>query len=188
MTLLELVVALVVTGLVISFGYAAFATVIDRREHANLAAHETARAAGLRRTLLQWMDGSVQQVATGGDTDPNAMNQLRFMTRTKTPMRSPVTGVRLFVNDGSDGFPPGLVAILRPDVGEDSLRVMLDPTARSMSIQYQVVTGGVRQWRTPETLVASESPLLTRLQVVSNAPDVAAAYALPIDAPTSLAR
>jgi len=187
MTLIELTVALVVAGMVVSFGYAAFATVIDRREQTERAAVVNARGIGVRRMLLRWLDGATPEISTGG-TDPDAYNQLRFTTRAATPMHSAETGVTLFIDDGRDGLPPGLVAILQPDVGNDSLRVLIDSTARDMSIEYLTQTSGVRQWRTPETIAESERPLVTRLTITSTSPDMASAYAMPIDAPTSISR
>lgn len=58
MTLIELVVALAVTGLALAAGVAAFGSVVDHRERAAQATDEIARAAALRQTLESWLGGA----------------------------------------------------------------------------------------------------------------------------------
>lgn len=190
MTLLELTVALVVAGVVVAFGYAAFATAIDRRDRAAQASREIALATGVRRTLLRWMDGARPLIADASNADPSAFGELRFATVAPTPMRVPVTLVRLYVDDGRDGFAPGLVAILRSYSGQqqtDSMRVMLDSTVRQMQIEYLVGNdAAARQWETADNLEQSAQPVMTRLWLASGDPITGPSYTLPIDAPTAL--
>jgi len=182
MTLLELTVGLTVTGLIIAAGYAAFGTVIDRREQTTRAMAETARAAGVRRTLLRWIDGA-QPVIAQGVSDPSLISQLNLRTHAETPMHAPVTQVRLFVDDGSSGYGRGLIAMLHPDVGTDSLWVTIDPDVTGLAVDYLVMSGGTATWETVDA-VGSLQPAAIRIRLTSNVPELASAFALPIEAPT----
>jgi len=186
MTLLELTVGLVVTGLVIAAGYAAFTTIIDRREGAAVANAESAHAALLRGELMRWLDGATPSIPQS-ITDPQVTQELNLITRAETPMHTPTTGVRLFVDDGSDGYGTGLVAVLKPDVGTDSMRVLIDPDIRAMAVQYLVRVDGTPQWLSTES-VQSQTPLAIRLSLAAYTPQLAAALAMPIEAPTGASR
>jgi prepilin-type N-terminal cleavage/methylation domain-containing protein len=186
MTLIELVVGLVVTGFIVAAGYAAFATVIDRRENAAQAAFETARASGTRRTLLRWLDGATVQVPEDF-SDASIIDQLTVITRSATPMQSPQTSVRLFVDDGRSGFGRGLIAMLRPSVGNDSLPVTLDPDARDMRVQYLATIDGIRQWTTVDGL-GQNQPVAVRLYIDSDAREMAVEFARPVEVPLVRAR
>jgi hypothetical protein len=180
MTLIELVVGLVVTGFVVMVGYAAFGTVIDRREQVARSAAETARVTGIRRTLLRWLDGA--QLINYRSTDPGATPQLNVVTGAITPMRAPVARLQLRIDDGSTGMGRGLVAIFRPDMGGDSLRVMLDSMAQSLTISYLISSSGTREWVTSDAPLTMQ-PAAVRLQITSADPQMAAAFALPLDVP-----
>lgn len=183
MTLLELTVGLVVTGLIVAAGYAAFGTVIDRREQTTRVMAETARAAGVRRTILRWIDGAVPQVATTV-TDPSTIAQLQFNTYAETPIQSPVTTVRLFVSNGSDGLGRGLIAMLHPSTGVDSLRVTIDPDVNGMLVQYLIASAGTPMWVTADA-VGNTTPAAIRVQLSATDPQLASALALPIEAATA---
>jgi hypothetical protein len=186
LTLIELTVGIVVTGLVIMAGYAAFSSVIDGRADGARAAAQTSQIAGVRRTLLRWLDGATAQIPQDL-SDPQTLRQVQVITRAETPMHSAQTTVRLFIDDGSTGMGRGLSAIMRPDAGNDSLYVALDPWARAMQVQYLVNGDGLLQWVTIDG-VGQMTPLAVRLQVASDDPTMALAFAQPIEAPLLAAR
>src|SRR6185312_15979498 len=71
MTLLELVVALVITGIMASAGVGAFQSLIDHRKIVRDANVSTERAAALRDEIRNWLAaGNIQFQAGGG---PNAV-------------------------------------------------------------------------------------------------------------------
>jgi prepilin-type N-terminal cleavage/methylation domain-containing protein len=185
MTLLELLVVLAIGGAVLAVGYATFATVIDRRDQAARVAAEEARVAGIRRTLVRWLDGARPQAPEGSIGGPSVTREVRVTTRASTPVGARQTSVRLFVEDRAAGG--GLVAILRATAGDDSLRLVLDPGARSMAVEYLVADGERRAWLSSEALQAA-TPVAVRLRIASDDPVAAAAFALPIEAPTAHAR
>lgn len=132
MTLLELLVALVVTGIALVAGYAALSTVIDRRMGANAAIEQAARAASIRRTIVDWLAHGQLQFATGTGVPQDAMSstdlgmtgtandQLQFVTTASTPLHRDSTVVQLYVNTpdalsyGTTITTPGLIAVLTP--------------------------------------------------------------------------
>ena len=132
MTLLELLVAIVVTGIALAAGYTALSTIIDRRMQARASVEQVTRAAAIRRTIIDWIQHGQLQLATSsaipseGMTDADlglnggGNDQLRFITTAPTPFRHDSTVVELYVNTpdaltyGVTNTTPGLVAMLTP--------------------------------------------------------------------------
>ena len=56
MTLMELMVGLTVTGVTLSAGYSAFASMVDHRARAAAEVEKVARAAEARRALTEWLE------------------------------------------------------------------------------------------------------------------------------------
>jgi hypothetical protein len=114
------------------------------------------------------------------------LTQLQFVTRNATPLHSALTTVTLYVDDGSSGHGRGLVALLHPSTGPDTLRVMLDTTVHAMGFWYAINQGGVPMWVT-EDQVGTLTPVAFRIQLQATAPDVARELATPIVVPTRAA-
>jgi prepilin-type N-terminal cleavage/methylation domain-containing protein len=68
MTLMELVVALVITGMMAAMGAATFSSIIDHRRIIVASTGELERASALRDQLRTWMLAGQVQVVTGGAT------------------------------------------------------------------------------------------------------------------------
>jgi type II secretory pathway pseudopilin PulG len=66
MTLIEVMSALLITGLMTAAGAGAFASIVDRRQSIVRASAATEHAAALRETLRQWLIAGQIQVVTGG--------------------------------------------------------------------------------------------------------------------------
>jgi prepilin-type N-terminal cleavage/methylation domain-containing protein len=182
MTLLELVVVLTIAGSVLAVGYSTFARAIDGRAQAARAARHAAEIVGVRRALTTWLDGARPHAPQPGTTDPAAARELRVITRSRTPLRGLQTVVRLFVDDERRG----LVAVFRPSAGVDSLRILLDPSARAMSVEYLVMSNARHTWIPSDELLGA-SPLAMRLRIDSDDPVAATAFALPIEVPLARA-
>jgi prepilin-type N-terminal cleavage/methylation domain-containing protein len=132
MTLIEIMVALVITGLVIGAGYGALASMTDQRQHAEHIAVATLNAASVHRTIADWIGGAhlspygdiqfqgvtetlkrglVNQRLALKDTSTTS-DELTFLTSSPTPVSDAETVVRLYVNL-SDSIPErGLIAEL----------------------------------------------------------------------------
>jgi prepilin-type N-terminal cleavage/methylation domain-containing protein len=106
MTLIELLVAIVITGMTLAAGYGALTTIIDRREQAQTAMLDLTHAVTVRNTLIDWLSHATLQLPTGGVQAPGAMSsmslsmngddeELRFITTAQTPLRRDSTIVVL---------------------------------------------------------------------------------------------
>lgn len=166
MTLIELVVGLTITGMVISSGYAAFAMVADRRESADRAASETARAVAVRRTMVAWLAGTrltVEDDAVvfrGLDSRSGASDadELTFLTTAPTPLGDGGTTIRLHLDRDSTTLSTGLVAELGSfPVALRTATMELDTSVKSMSIRYVSAMAGNETWL-PSWISASVLP------------------------------
>jgi prepilin-type N-terminal cleavage/methylation domain-containing protein len=105
MTLVELMVALVITGMALAAGYAALSTIIDRRMKTDTAMTDVARAAAVRRTIVDWLDHAQLRFTTGVPRSLSSLgsgldqgdDELRFITTAPTPLHSDSTIVRIYV-------------------------------------------------------------------------------------------
>lgn len=153
MTLIELLVGMLVTALALTAGYAAFTFIIDRRAQLRNTVDPTIRAAALHRTVAAWLHDASFQLPTKVpptmtvSLDPNAAQDvLRFTTTAATPLRTDTTTVALSVNTDAMAGPRGLMALLTPSVGPDSLRIPLDSTVTGLRVDYLIDRSGHLEW------------------------------------------
>ncbi len=119
MTLIELMVGIVITGIATAAGYAAFSSILDNRERAKVSTTEVQKAASMRLLLASWFansrivrdSGTTVPTTTGiGATEPS--DEVKFITTAPTPLGSQSTQVWMYID--RDPFTPesGLVAEL----------------------------------------------------------------------------
>jgi len=154
MTLLELVVALTITGAAMAAGYGAFATLVDQRHRIAAATDEVARAAAVRRMLTDWLSGA--RVGPGNDgpefrgldgvagTEPD--DELTFVTDARTPLGDAPTIVRLFIDRDPATPERGLTADLAEWRGTATLRMELEPSAAGLDARYLSAMLGGDRW------------------------------------------
>ena len=162
MTLLELTVAMTVTGAALGVGYAGFARLADRRMAAASSASEVARATALRRSLQGWLasarltieeDDVVFRAVDGvwrGAARELADDDLTFYTSASTPLGDGGTIVRLHV-ERADTLPTserGLVAELRNLRDERHMRFVLDTAVTTFDVVVLSSVLGDRTWQT----------------------------------------
>ena len=158
MTLMELTVALTITGIAISAGYSAFATLADRREGAARATAAMQQAAAARASLVSWLsaarltieeDDVVFRAVDGAarvGTSTLADDDVTFYTTAPTPVGREGAIVRLFI-DRSDRTPErGLVAELTEIARRRVTRVELVPNAAALEGSFLSGIFGQRQW------------------------------------------
>jgi hypothetical protein len=170
MTLLELVVALAVTGAALAAGYGAFAGVVDSRQALTTATDSVARSAGVRRVLVDWLGGA--RVGLGSDgPDFRGLDgvaghlpddELTFTTDAVTPLGDGGTLVRLFVDRDPRTPERGLTATLAEWGGTRAARMELAPDVEGLDVRYASrVFGGVR-WL-PSWISRSVLPLAVEI-------------------------
>ncbi len=187
LTLLELIVGLVVVALMVTAGYATFGAVIDRRAQIQETLDPVARAATLRHTLAAWLRVGQLQVAIGAVPQDGLHlgmggwdNQLRFVTTAPTPMRTTPVTVFLYVNTTNPRLPRGLVALLTPQVGADSMHVQLNPVITGMRVELLPDTSNGLSWMSLQDFTRDSAsvngkparpPIAVRLTLLAATPD-----------------
>lgn len=154
MTLLEVVIALVITAFTATAGVESLGFLVDRRTAAADAVRETTRASGVRRTLMTWLEGvrlvpgdqgrSFQLVDRTSAGRPD--DELTFITTAPTPIAGENTIVRLYVEHDVRSPVHGLVAELRDWAGTHVTTVLVDSTVTSLDVRCRTAAFGTPQW------------------------------------------
>lgn len=183
MTLIELVVALTITGAAIASGYEAYATIADHRSIAAERADSIGRAFVLRATLIGWLsdarltveeDEAVFRAVDGerrlgrGDAPTS---DLVFLTSARSPVGNRGTVVHLFVAHDSGGN--GLTADLSEWRGRRTRRLMLEPSIDGLSIEFLSDLGKGSE-ATTSWVSSTILPAAVRLRFSSSRPGVLA--------------
>jgi len=143
-TLIEVMVAVAVGGIVLLAGLTTLTTVQDRSEHALQATTQAREIAAVRSTLIDWLtcaEVSMQELGANfegqdaGDLDLPG-DELSFPTRSRTGLRTSPTAVRLFLDADPDTPETGLVAELTGRIGTEPGRLELVSQAVALDIRY----------------------------------------------------
>jgi len=153
MTLMELVVGLVITGMMAVAGTAAFTSIIDHRRTVRDASVADERASALRSMVRSWIVAGNVQIQQGGGprlgrAAASAMSQastsaakaagdeVTFTTNAPNPAMLPNVRMRLFV-DADAGTPEhGLTIEWQPNTASPLQRRMLDSTIDSLVVEF----------------------------------------------------
>ena len=181
-TLMELIVALVVTGLMAAVGTVTFGSIIDSRRIIRESTTDTERAAALRETLRQWLLPATIQLQQGAPPRGNSAagrtaslnvstktangaegvtaaatngDEVTFTTTAPNPANAPNARMRLFVD--ADGATPEHGLTLEYQVTQQSplQRRQLDSLVQGMTVEYL-------DPRTGRWFASSEVATLTR--------------------------
>lgn len=153
-TLVEVIVGLAVGGIVLVAGFTALATVQDRSLHAREATTHALEGATARALLVEWLatatlTASVIQTRfeiVNGRLLGLTWDEITFPTRARTPLRTPVTGVRLYVDTDPMTPETGLVAELVGSLLMEPTRMEIDPRVTGLLIRYLPVGEGPMEW------------------------------------------
>lgn len=154
MTLMELVVGLTVTGIALSAGYAAFASVVDHRTRAAEAAHAATTEYAIRATLESWLAGARVGVEPGGPQfrgldgvhEGYADDELWFVTTAETGLDVRETVVRLYVDREEETPEAGLTAELGERRGLARRRIEIDRGVIGLNAEYLSGVLGEPRW------------------------------------------
>lgn len=204
-TVLELVVALLVTGVVATVGARAFEQVIARRSQVLDVTSRTERDSALRALLREWIDSGALDPTFAVVTMETLMRQSRevpralrdqipalrriaysesdalyFTTTVVTAADAPTVRVRLYVDDDPDTPERGLSFEYQRGSSQPPTRIELDPTVRRLQVTYLDAT--TRQWRTLLQL-GSATALAARVQLGADDPARSRLLSLPLTFP-----
>ena len=163
LTLMELVIALAITGMMAAAGAAAFTSVIDHRQVLREASVSTERAAALRETIESWVGPGNILVPQGGGprgltratsgrtagaAGSNGMNaaavsaaqaagdEIRFTTSALNPSMLPDVRIRLYVDADNNTPEKGLAIEYQSNAQMPLVRRMLDSTIDSLTVEF----------------------------------------------------
>lgn len=176
-TLIEVLVGVAVGGVVVTAGFAALTTVRDRSAHAHAATVAALEGATARATLVEWLGtAQLQSTELGGrfeglDAEEHALewDEISFPMRAQSPLRTPVTQVRLLIDVDPETPETGLVADLAGLQGELPVRVSLVPRATGMLIRYLPDVDGPVEWA--ESWVGGPLPRAVELTLLDDPAD-----------------
>ena len=159
MTLMELVIGLVITGLMAAVGAGAFGALIDHRATIRRATLETERAAALRDMIHSWIQQGTVQIQIGGgprlgrstslaasavpgmsaganSAAQGSGDELTVVTDAPNPLMLPSVRMRLYV-DVDPGTPEkGLSIEYQANTATPLQRRMLDSTVDSLVVEF----------------------------------------------------
>jgi prepilin-type N-terminal cleavage/methylation domain-containing protein len=196
MTLMEVMVAIAITGMMTLAGYGAFASLIDHRRALRDATFRLERAAALRETIDGWLvtgriaiqigglpagrTGSTQGIrppprGEGDDTQPTQSSatspgldeEITVTTTALTPALTPNTRVRLYIDADERTPERGLAMEYQSGQLTGLQRRGLDSTITAMLVE--LLDERTRRWVRPSQ-VTSVQPMAVRLTFSSTDP------------------
>lgn len=170
------------TGLALTSGYAAFTTLVDRRDASTERATAIARAAAVRAALVSWLgnarltieeDNIVFQGIDGtkrAESGELPDDELTFLTSAPTPVANHGTIVRLHIDRSEDTPERGLVAELAEWKGTRTERLELVPNVVGLDVHYLSGALGARRWL-PSWVSTTLLPLGAQMQITAATTD-----------------
>lgn len=148
-TLLEMTVALVVTGLAVAAGYAGLRTLSDARAASRDVHAGVVRAANVRATLESWIQGLDSVLAVRPRSDGALpLDRVVFVTADGGELRPGPRRIRLRIDRDPATAVRGLVADVWPAGPSGGERESLEmaPEAVGLELRYRVERGRGHRW------------------------------------------
>ncbi|MEX1258844.1 MAG: prepilin-type N-terminal cleavage/methylation domain-containing protein [Gemmatimonadota bacterium] len=153
-TLVEMLVALTVAGIALAAGFGALTSLQDRSTHARDATTAALESAASRDLIVNWLvgarrgDSDLGEVFEGRDAAELSLvsDELYFPTTARTPLDTPTTLVRLYLDFDPNTPERGLVAELVGRQADEPVRMELAPQVLGMEIRYRPDVDGQVEW------------------------------------------
>ena len=142
MTLMELVIALMITGMIAAIGTAAFDSVLEARERVRAEVDAVTRASATRAMISAWLafrdvSSDAQRAPTVGALNLGEPDDALLLTaRAPTTLDYTTVVVHLFIDRDEETPERGLVAELQPAEGQTMVRTVLDSTVTGLLVEY----------------------------------------------------
>ena len=174
MTLMELVIALLITGMIAAIGAAAFNSVLDNRASAKIATYAVTRAAATRALLVSWLSSA--SFSSDATRPPSATtlnlgeddDALVVSVNTPTPIDYTEAVVHLFIDRDEETPERGLVAEMQSIEAATMVRTELDSSVTGLLVEY--LDPQTNRW-VPRKEGVVRSPLAVRMTLSARAPD-----------------
>lgn len=173
-TLIEMAVALAITGMVVAAGYAGLSVLSDTRSAAGERHRRILGAVNARSTLAQWLRSATDLLETAPrSTGAHPLDEMTFVTADGGELWPGPRRVHLRVDVDPSTPPRGLVATLRrPGGGSGApVTVSLAPEATGVEIRYRIRRRGEWRWvgRWREEEADRALPTAVRVRLVETA-------------------
>ncbi|MES2176730.1 MAG: type II secretion system protein [Gemmatimonadota bacterium] len=153
MTLMELIVGLVLTGVMAAMGTATFGSIMDHRRVIKESTVTMERAVALRETLRLWLTSGTVQIrqgggprglrgapvssSTGGVSEAAAAgDEIRFTTSAPNPAMAPTVQIRLFVDGDTQTPETGLTMEYRATNQTPLQRREVDASIGTLVVEF----------------------------------------------------
>lgn len=152
MTLMELIVGLVITGVMAAIGTAAFGSIMDHRHAIQVSTVDMERATALRETLRLWLASGNVQIRQGGGprstmrtsiTSQSTISaalasgdEITFTTSAPNPAMTPSVRIRLFIDADPSTPEDGLTMEYQTSTATPLQRRQLDAGIGAMTVEY----------------------------------------------------
>jgi hypothetical protein len=199
MTLMELVIALAITGLMAAAGTSAFGSIVDHRQTVREASTSTERAAALRDMIISWITAGTIRIQVGGlpggvtrgaatrapstasvggtsiasvTAAQGSADELSFTTQALNPSFTGNVLIRLYVDGDANTPEKGLSIEYQPDLTKPLVRKMLDSTVDSLRVEFLDQT--TNRWidASQAATITPKAARVTLLSSRSNAPRI----------------
>jgi prepilin-type N-terminal cleavage/methylation domain-containing protein len=178
LTLMELVVALAVTGMAVSVGYAAIGGMVDRREALLQEARVLSEASVTRSAIIEWLDAARLDLVRVGPSfrgldlarDGAPDDVLTFLTGAPTPLGTARTSITLRIGRDSAGKALGLMAEFRDWDGRGAHTINLSADIETLELRFLSGIPGDNDWLT-SWISASVLPAAVELRLGQGAGD-----------------
>jgi prepilin-type N-terminal cleavage/methylation domain-containing protein len=174
MTLMELVIALMITGMIAAIGAAAFNSVLDNRARAKEMANAVTSAAATRALIVSWLSSG----AFSSDAErPPTMTSLNLnqdddalvvTVNTPTPIGYTQAVVHMYIDRDDETPEHGLVAEMQALEAPTSTLTVLDSTVTGLLVEY--LDQQTNRW-VPRKEAVVRFPLAVRMTLSVEAPD-----------------
>jgi type II secretory pathway pseudopilin PulG len=174
MTLMELVIALLITGMIAAIGAGAFSSVLDNRAAARVATHGVTSAAATRALLVSWLSSG--RFSSDAQRPPTATtlnlgeddDALVVVVNTPTPINYTEAVVHLFVDRDPETPERGLVAEMQSLEAATMARTELDSAVSGLLVEY--LEEATNRWVARKEGVV-RNPRAMRMTLSARAPD-----------------
>jgi len=189
-TLVEMLVALTVSGIALAAGFGALTSLQDRTTHARDATTAALESAASRDLIVNWLvgarlgDSDLGESFEGRDAAELSLpaDELYFPTTARTPLDTPTALVRLYLDFDPNTPERGLVAELLGRQTDEPTRLELAPQVTGMEIRYRPDVDGPVEWA-PSWMAQEALPRAVEIVLFDNPADpMAPLLALPIRA------
>jgi prepilin-type N-terminal cleavage/methylation domain-containing protein len=173
MTLMELVIALMITGMIAAIGTAAFDSVLAARARVRADVDAVTRASATRAMIAAWLafgdvSSDAQRPPTVGSLNLDQPDDALLITaRAPTSVDYRTVVVHLFIDRDDETPERGLVAELQPAEGQTMVRTVVDSTVTGLLVEYldpqlnrwiPRSEGAIRGFRATRVTLSAEAP------------------------------